>query len=1353
MIELTAAHAENLEKIQQNIDIRVYLWKRSAKSLISKTLSGGGTNTMYILLNSYYWLYSFYYYYGDPVENPGPYIIYWSDNPEGVAIGSISDEHWYPLICHDSKGHNHTLSFDYIDDDYGSSTLADKTHILPPLYARYLKMVRTNGVFPGSLDVVEVNIYSEDYFDITGFIKNDIVRTQRMDQRTSHYQKPTAQIILDNSDGYFNKRNTASPYYQYLKSGMRFTIDVKFRGAAWEDPAEWIPLGSFRAKKFSKDDKSKSVTIYGEAGRSLTLQKTTQRIFEQITIRQFTEYFLKDDQMQKPICALVPRKTQVRTAIEEELGIGRFNDVEYEILAKNLCNEETERYSDICADDKGNYIVTMLKDAPVEHDVGPGDAYDRVIGQLKIIINGGANTIITDAIFYFTYSIAGDSIDLYTSITSDGEYLYLNDRLLDYNTTHDPREVHLKKIDPFTGRVIDSELNCLNTVSTDPIYFYGIYYNKTTDKLILIKRVSSTTLRFYEVSKSTLQITGTYTDKTYTDINSSRHIFGGCYDEIFNEWHFLVKDGSAQYEFILDSSYNKIDFVLIDQSVSIVRRGMAIRSNRDFVVCVTEGIDNWIYTYAKRQFWLKGNIQDTNGPLKDTVFFDQPEIYMDHKLDNTGTWDDYVVATDDYWLNVKTGELILKRPLKEGVRLWANYDYHPGINFPEIEDMNRFDAIQQAAETENWRVMIDERENVNLRERIYEEIIPTMDFSEAYNTIVTFESDPETGVPDDIRTSITFGSYVYDYGSGLKFQNVMKHDNLIVSGSPEDGTYLIKQKYEDDKIEIYHIWSSAFYISGSIKRYVITKSPKSVTLGQTYAGKGIGLQNIIHDSNHKTIRVFSLDYLEQLIEGIDYYISYSSGEKKINFVNTEKVQNNPAVIVQYRVQEKLYSIIDNHNIITETEGWNEDTIINKVTVNGQRLLPDITRITVVKQYAVAPYSRQNRSDIPLVQEANSTGQFDWSPDDERTDYSEKDVTKQNFLLEFQHPMVIGTTAYSVIYGDETNVKKKGIIEHTKRDAVYFWEITGTFTSDQYLVILSNRREFRVCTPADYTDMVDPSTGEWLVDSTNDEVGYGNPPTSASDIKTSSHFYIKQMNGAYAREDAKYVVYFEKTVNYYIDEKGRVRTGSITPNESGQGVFTGYPNKAATIIVKPKDSQGATLFDMHGVSGSEGFNSGANYVNIESETFALRINRVQIDSKGVNLKFDNWGEMTQFIEINISGYPLSRLEKISAEVTPTAAEVAQYGERDHEINNLFIGESYQALSLANMIRQFFKDEKSKFNTSIVLAPHLQLEDIVEITNEYEYLENKLMEIIEIVDYIRNNGPSTTDLVLQEVEDNA
>ena len=860
------------------------------------------------------------------------------------------------------------------------------------------------------------------------------------------------------------------------------------------------------------------------------------------------------------------------------------------------------------------------------------------------------------------------------------------------------------------------------------------------------------------MDKSTLYVNNYGSEQTISPTDfANYHIASMIYDEVYKEWHLLIyKELTNEYQrhLIYDENFSslladsEIVNTLASPSNTAIRWGITIRGNKDLVVCAVDGVDNYIFTFAKRQFWLRsGNIQHTDGPLDDTVFFDRPGIYNDELLDNTGSWTDFVVETDDYWLNCKSGELILKRPLMDGSRLWGNYDYHPSLNFPEVENADRFKILQEAAETESRRVKIDAYENVQLSEKVYEEVVPTMEYSDSYNTVLSFDAG------DDVDVALESGVYNKIVTTTvLLFASVQKHDDLVITTAGIAGTYLIKEFIDEQNLKTYHDFGGTQDdIVGSVKRHVVSRSPRAVKLGQTYMGSGTGIQNIVYDSDHKTIRVFTEDYQEQLEEGTDYTIGTAAGEVTITFQNSALVKANPAVIVQYRVQEELYEIIDTSHIIRETEGWDEENIINHVVVNGQRLLPDLTRLTIAKQYAVAPYVRQQRSDLPLVQEANTTGQYNWAPDDERSDW-EKDVANQNFLMEFEHPLIIGTSAYQVVMGDPANIEDSDEIEHTGRDAVFYFEITGSFSDAEYLVMVSNRKEFRLCTEEDYKDMVD-SGGDWNVDASNDDVGSGTPPSSASDIKTASHFYIKQMNGAYAREDCKYIVYYEKTVDYYVDEQGRVVENSIDPNESDQGIFTGYPNKSAAIVITPKDSQGATLFEMHGVSGEDGYNSGANYADIDDESYALRVNRVQVDCRGVNFQFDNWGELTQYIQIAISAYPLTRVEKLCVDAAPTADEIDDYGDRSEDINNQFISTEYQARSLAYGIRNFYKDEKALFKITILFCAFLELEDLVEVSSPAEYLSENLMLTRALVDRLRLNSASETEMELEEVEDDA
>jgi len=475
MISLTPTHKGYQEQFQQNIDFRVLLFKRKAGTTASKTVTGYGTNEIYIQLTDWCWLYSI------SVEGLsisfGRYEIFFSDNPKNVAIASIADEHWYPLICHDSRGYAHTLSFDYIGDDNGSPSISDKTHILPPLYAKYLKIKRSIGTFDAMY--TNVIVIKEDYFDITDYCRDEITRTRRMDQTVRHYQASTAQIILDNSDGLFNRRNTKSPYYQYLKSGTRFTIDVKFRGAAWEDPAEWIPLGSFRAKKFQKNDNAKTALIYGEAGRALGLSKTTQRIFEQVPVREFAKYLLKDDNQQKPFCALIPRKNQVRTMVEEELGVGKFNDPEYE---KNLLNIAGDGFF-LCAcasNDNGDYYARGMANLEVD------SSYIIINDPMRIYINGGASYI--DIVVPSYYYGSGGPVDFLCSIAVDEDYIYMIDIPVSRHTLIAYDDISIRKIDIKTGRVVTEIIsaNIFNLSGVPPfdyVHGIGLVYKKDDSKL------------------------------------------------------------------------------------------------------------------------------------------------------------------------------------------------------------------------------------------------------------------------------------------------------------------------------------------------------------------------------------------------------------------------------------------------------------------------------------------------------------------------------------------------------------------------------------------------------------------------------------------------------------------------------------------------------------------------------------------------------------------------------------------------------------------------------------------------------------------------------------------------------
>lgn len=420
-----------------------------------------------------------------------------------------------------------------------------------------------------------------------------------------------------------------------------------------------------------------------------------------------------------------------------------------------------------------------------------------------------------------------------------------------------------------------------------------------------------------------------------------------------------------------------------------------------------------------------------------------------------------------------------------------------------------------------------------------------------------------------------------------------------------------------------------------------------------------------------------------------------------------------------------------NNQISHSDDWNSN-IINTVKVTGEKRIPSPSRMLLQKAFAVSPNSVRTKENIQKVQEVNTLSKVSWNEDSSKSDI---DTDEQQMLITFEEPLLIGSGNYKVLVGDINNIGITGTINHDNQDRIAFVEVQNPGLTGDYFVMLSNRYEFRVCTAEDYDDMVDDE-GNWKVYSGTDSIGTGTPPLDKNDIKTDSHFYIKQMNGAYGRNNAKYLTYKTTLQSYYLDENGIAKPGSKEPNEPGQNFYTSSVNKIADIIVKPVDLSENPLFPYHGVSGKEGYHS--DYASILDESFAMQIQKVQVTAETVDVKYANWGEQSQYFKFQLSGYPLSVVESVVHEIEPTTEQIRTFGRKSASIDSRFISKSRQCAFVANMIRFTHSEDTEERSSKMMFSPHLEIYDLAMLAgkNESVFVETK-----DLVDTLSDTGATT------------
>lgn len=747
MIHLTDRQTKYMNARNQKMRKRCKLWKAQKGELLSPTIQVSG-NIMYISLASMRWLYSLKV----TSENAfGSYTIYFSDNPERVAVDQISKCYWQSYICNYTGRHS-TMNLDFVEDQYKTLSDDDRSNILFPLQTQYLKIVKDYDFINS-----EVLLYEEDFFDLSKFLTGDLKRVRRAGKTYGHYQKPTIQFSLENRGKVFDKSNVDSPYHGFLCPSCRFTLAVKFFGPNWEDDGDWIPLGSYRSGK--KPNSGKIITISGTAGKMLEHDETTQKIYEHIPLATFAKKLSKDDSEEKPIFPLTPMKNQVRTVVREDVGTGRVNDDGFEQFVVNK-KEGYEFYSDVCCSPKGNFIILGHTD--------PASLVSSFkVPATGVLYNGELVYILKESNIFQENGYDAGWPTPYSAnyehnvITEKDGKLYIcqnfDVKILDAPGAWVRHNfIYIRSFDISSAKVLNESLFMRNG------YFDTGSSTRTYDKIatasdgINIFVAGSTVLHsvdtnplddnisvvdLFLLNESTLELTH------ILDISDSifltHRLRSMSYDKISDQFYLIVENESLEQvlvkikiSYVSDAWLYYIDSkkIISSSTDTIKRNAIAVRGNSDIICTAKDGPDEWLFTYAKRQFWLDSNIQYSSCPdLDDTVFYDFPEIITENLLDSVGTLSGFLLATADYMLNLKTGELLLKTPLQTGVSLTVSYDFYPSVNFPRIEGENRFRVLQDLAQVENKFVKIELDEKISILDKRKNEIVLTHKFDSSGN--------------------------------------------------------------------------------------------------------------------------------------------------------------------------------------------------------------------------------------------------------------------------------------------------------------------------------------------------------------------------------------------------------------------------------------------------------------------------------------------------------------------------------------------------------------------------------------------------------------------------------------------
>jgi hypothetical protein len=408
---------------------------------------------------------------------------------------------------------------------------------------------------------------------------------------------------------------------------------------------------------------------------------------------------------------------------------------------------------------------------------------------------------------------------------------------------------------------------------------------------------------------------------------------------------------------------------------------------------------------------------------------------------------------------------------------------------------------------------------------------------------------------------------------------------------------------------------------------------------------------------------------------------------------------------------------------------------------------------VEQVFAVSPNEMKQSSRFANVQQVESSGQFDWNPAEKVVDSDSKPDAERRYFIEFEQPFVLGTSGFDVLYGDardggpsggngEYGILMNGTQNHGgQTNTARFYKVTLPVTAREsnYNIILDNNKEWRVATGSDFEDMADNTEG--------------GEPVNVGDVRKTTHFYLKQMNGNYGMRPTRFVAYFPVLVRYFVDRDGRViEDAAFTPEDPRNPFSTASPKKRLRLLLTPEDERQNPLFPLHSTSGQDGYyadNTGPEgfdyFVGVLPE-FSLRIRKVQADMLGVNFDYDSWSAVTHFVRVATTGYPLTVIEKFYGIAPASNTDLELYGLREKSWQNSFIQNISASRNIARYIKALRSDEPGKFSVDVLYDAGITLDMLVRVIESFDGID-ELFEVAQETHTLNVSGASVTRLGLE------
>jgi hypothetical protein len=512
------------------------------------------------------------------------------------------------------------------------------------------------------------------------------------------------------------------------------------------------------------------------------------------------------------------------------------------------------------------------------------------------------------------------------------------------------------------------------------------------------------------------------------------------------------------------------------------------------------------------------------------------------------------------------------------------------------------------------------------------------------------------------------------------------------------------------------------------RQYINFPNVKNVlTLNDSYVD-GIEFESLMSGAN-KAVKVVSEDFLTTYT-GTDFLFYYESlyGCYRFYIVPGGDLDNidNTFVVLWFSLGSSVLLISDTKGqILTESSEFGDLTTHLRIQVDGKKIRPADANVKIDRVFDLYPGIL-----LELEQENSQTKKIEatnieqWNEKLNKYELAD-DLTGESskFVFDFNDPFIIGTTAYTVIYGKghlnganpDDHVESSTIVTQFSEDVPKFYRVTfGTaFDDTNYHVMIAplQYREWRLAKVEDFPDMTDDNV-------------IGTKPTDSDDVFTTTHCFIKRMNQSYGSKNCDWIAYESGERIFYKDENGVIVEDPSFTADLARNIFpSSYPDKIIFVKIEPTDFAGNPLFDAHSDSGEDGYDPDMQ-TDVE-KYMSCYIDQVDIHAKGISAKYSNFDTQKKFLRITVVGYPVNAIVSIREEKRLPGFEHADA--KAIKIDNNLIQAQAIAKRKVNMMMDFWGKERINFTKDVVFDPRVRPGHIAFITSDKDNLDNNAFYI--------------------------